>query len=303
VNWKEALTKFVMAWRDEFEKLTDSEKKEYLENYTVHYHFLKPCQIEVIEVKKIRRVIWIITRDKARADMEFIIHSNVKESLESFLEKKKTQDPDWFDKFEKIIPKLSHDYAQGGNFWDFEGEITYCSLNYNPLERDPVEYARSDLKGHINTLRRIKLRKDIELTTDQIKSNVERITDTQLRSSFNEATKKLEYSLSQIKRLDEHERKLRSMEEELVGVRKLVGTETFGEWKVLLSEMDKMNTRIDALSDVKDAYDKVLSQQSEVMKQQSSFMNWVKYSTILLPIAVASISIIEILIRHFLRIP
>ena len=36
-------------------------------------------------------------------------------------------------------------------------------------------------------------------------------------------------------------------------MRKLVGTKTFGEWKVLLSEIDKINTRIDSLSKVRDA--------------------------------------------------
>ena len=73
---------------------------------------------------------------------------------------------------------------------------------------------------------------------------------------------------------------------------------------------DTINTRIDALRDIKEAYDKLLSQQNafmdqqaEVMKQQTSFINWIKYATIIVPIAVVSVPIIEILLRHFIGIP
>jgi len=72
----------------------------------------------------------------------------------------------------------------------------------------------------------------------------------------------------------------------------LVGTKTFGEWKALLAEIDKINVRIDALSNIINAYDKVLN-------QQSSFITWIKYATILVPIAVVSVPIIELLLHYF----
>ena len=99
--------------------------------------------------------------------------------------------------------------------------------------------------------------------------------------------------------------RIAKIEQDVNGVRRLVGTETFGEWKALLSEIDKINTRIDALFHIREAYDKVLEQQAKVIEQQSSFIKWIRYATILLPIAVISvpaIEIISILIRHSLGV-
>jgi len=73
--------------------------------------------------------------------------------------------------------------------------------------------------------------------------------------------------------------------------------------EVFDAKVNELNTRINSLSDIKEAYDRVLIQQAEVMKQQSSFIAWIKYATILVPIAVVVAPIIEVLIRHFLNIP
>ena len=124
---------------------------------------------------------------------------------------------------------------------------------------------------------------------------------------------------------------IRRLDGEINKVRQLVGvTKEIQDWKLLVSDVDRLKgehvprevfdakvnelgTRIDSLSEIREAYDKVLAQQNEfmkqqaeVMRQQSSFIKWIKYATILLPIAVISVPIIEIisvLIRHYLNIP
>lgn len=126
-------------------------------------------------------------------------------------------------------------------------------------------------------------------------------------------------------------KEIRRLDEEIDKVRQLVGvTKEVQDWKLLVSDVDRLKgeqvprevfdakvnelgTRIDSLSEIREAYDKILAQQTEfmkqqaeVMKQQSSFIKWTKYATILLPIAVISVPVIEvisILIRHFLGIP
>lgn len=137
------------------------------------------------------------------------------------------------------------------------------------------------------------LYKRMERTTNRLKEKIEQMYTKNDQVQLLEVIESLEKSLSRAKLVDNHDRKLVRMEEDIVGVRKLIGTTTFGEWKVLLSEIDKINTRIDALSEIRDAYNKVLS-------QQSSFLKWIKYSTILVPAAVACVPIIETLIRHLL---
>ena len=72
------------------------------------------------------------------------------------------------------------------------------------------------------------------------------------------------------------------------------------EMKMELSSLEKREkTYIDVLAQQTE----FMRQQTEVMKQQSSFMNWIKYSAIFVPIAIACVPIIEILIKHLRGIP
>lgn len=70
----------------------------------------------------------------------------------------------------------------------------------------------------------------------------------------------------------------------------------------ILSLKNEMKMRFSLLEKIERVYTNVLAQQnefmkqqSEVMKQQSSFIRWIKYATILLPIAAISIAIIEVI--------
>jgi len=71
--------------------------------------------------------------------------------------------------------------------------------------------------------------------------------------------------------------------------------------EVFESRLKELSTRIQAFEKIEIAYERLTSQQERVFEQQSSFLKWVKYSTILVPIAVACIPIIEIIIRHFIN--
>jgi len=48
--------------------------------------------------------------------------------------------------------------------------------------------------------------------------------------------------------------------------------------ETLLSELDVINARVEALSEIKEAYEKVLNHQTELLKQQLSFLTWIKYA-------------------------
>jgi len=125
------------------------------------------------------------------------------------------------------------------------------------------------------------------------------------------------------KELDEALEGIRRIDEKINRVRKLVRfSQEYQDWKVLVSDVhrlkgehvprevfdakvDELATRIDSLCVIREAYDKVLAQQTKVIEQQSSFIKWIKYATILLPIAVISVPVIEIIsimIRHSLGI-
>jgi len=130
-----------------------------------------------------------------------------------------------------------------------------------------------------------------------------------------DTAKKIDGALQEIRRIDGEIGKVR----QLIGVSK-----EYQDWKLLVSDVDRLkgehvskevfkakldelDTRINSLAEIREAYDKILAQQNtfmkqqaDVMKQQSSFITWIKYATILVPIAVVSVPIIEILLHNFL---
>ena len=172
-----------------------------------------------------------------------------------------------------------------------------------------VERIPADLRAKVGQIKQENIRSDLMKLTDSIE--------------------KLIHSYSN--RLKDQERLTTAIREDVDGVRQLVGVSTeYQDWKLLVSDVHRLKgehvpkeifdakvgelgTRIDSLSEIREAYDKILAQQTEfmkqqaeVMRQQSSFIKWIKYATILLPIAVISVPIIEIisvLIRHYLNIP
>lgn len=146
-----------------------------------------------------------------------------------------------------------------------------------------------------------KQRKIIDATLKELIKDVAEVEAAESRTKILETTEKLQ---SQIKDVYKQQAELR---EDVFGLRRIVGGKTFGEWKSLLSEVDAINARINALSDIRSTYDKILAQQSdfmkqqtEVMKQQASFVTWIKYAAIFVPVAVLFTPVVNALIQHFL---
>lgn len=146
-----------------------------------------------------------------------------------------------------------------------------------------------------------KQRESINQTLKELIRDAGKVQAPESKTKILETTEKLQ---GQIEDVYKQQKELR---EDVSGLRRIVGGKTFGEWKVFISEIDKINTRIDALSDIRSAYDKVLAQQNdfmkqqtEVIKQQASFVTWIKYATILVPVAVLLTPVISALIQYFL---
>jgi hypothetical protein len=191
------------------------------------------------------------------------------------------------EKDKEIWLRASIDFPlQKGIIYVFRGNLLYSA--------DPYVFSNMLFEDMMHTIRRFTKKQQLEKIEEavtNIKKEAETIPKTESRDRIITSTVELEKSMKRVADID---RKQEELEHEMSGVRRLIGSRTFGEWKVLLAEMDKMNVRIDSLSKIQEAYEKVLAQQADVMKQQAGFVTWIKYSTILMPIAVISIPIIEI---------
>jgi hypothetical protein len=296
----------------ESRKLIEKNKELFL------YSLNRPCQVLIFNFHYPYPTCVVILHNSQHPDMEIIVLENV--AFEDFFANV-LHEPRFLELFGKKETEIFAREVKGFARRALEDKTMWLSMSTNlevtsglllAFREDPrsklskyefSETMHSSLDWALKDFSREKQRKKIEETVGDIKRDAKEIPVIELRTKIVEATERLD---GQIKQLDEQHKKLK---DDLTGVRRLVGTKGFGEWKVLLSEIDKMNTRIDALSDIRSAYDKVLAQQNafmkqqaEVMKQQSSFIKWIKYATILVPIAVVSVPVIEILLRHFLGI-
>lgn len=305
ISWNEYLRLFVDILRNAYEiELSNIGVKpevfEEIRSFIKLFALPKPCQIKVFEFSSINRVLWIVSFDENKPDKEFEIVEEIKEHPTAFLQSHKEYEPYTFcielaGKELEFFPPLTKDEKTPSIIFLDEkniGLLFFINPRKTLMPRDLA--LNFFYERRIDVLRLIQ-RHGIEKTASKILRETKMLSKTKPSPALREAEKALEDALEKLKKIDEYEQKLISITDELTGLRKLVGTKTFGEWKVLLAEIDKINTRIDALSNMMNAYDKVLS-------QQSSFITWIKYATILVPVAVVSVPIIELLLRHFLGV-
>jgi len=305
MNWVDFVKATIQSFREQFEKVVPSTKKQQILKTIYNETLLEPCQVEVSDLGEHRGVIWLITHDRRRKDMEVIVIENIKYP-ENYAEK-------YFKAKRHLLKYGSHlleaEYFRGWRLGRSDSTLHLYADDFywspeNLRSMTPYRHA-SDLIEMLDLFLQDATydlyHKELEKGAEALKSDVALVQEDDLRARLEKTSRKIEQTIQQIKRIEEHERRLGSMEKEITGVRRLMGTKTFGEWKVLLSEIDKVSARVDSLSEIKEAYDKILAQQADVIKQQSSFLKWVKYSVILVPIAVALVPIIETLIRHFIN--
>ena len=303
------LKRTVELFREEFAKLSADEQKRIRKEALI-YSLLDPLQIELGILKAINarkeRYIWFLIHDSSASDMEIKIKEIPEENLEGYLASKaKGHDaPALFntvlDKNVGLTIVISDQYR------------SFVGFGWEPWRIAKLLF--SDVRERV---KREQVR-TIERNTQDLKKSIERVTEIELRKELLATTSKIDVALKEVKRIDDDVGRVR----QLMGVSK-----EFQDWKLLVTDVGKLkeehvprevfdakiselNTRIDAFKEIKEGYERMLAQQNEfmrqqadVMKQQSSFVTWIKYSSILVPIAVVSAPIIYALLRHFLGIP
>lgn len=272
VSWEEFLTDYVKSWRSSFEKMSAEEREGALHTYHSHYFFTKPCQFEVIALKEPSHVLWIITRDKNRNDMEFVVHSHVETDYESFFDQRRREDPAWFKRFGGIVSRIDLDRARPDktSLWALGKDYTFRFYTYDVREEDPRKFAAQEVEYVRQDVLKAAKRNAIGIKTEEIKSEAGKVPDKYLRSSLLKAAEEIENSLSELKRLENHEQKIAALEGEIKGVRKLIGTtKEYQDWRLLVSDVEafkatphigkalfdseikRLDQRIDALKEVK----------------------------------------------------
>lgn len=295
----------------------------------------KPCQVIMLDFKKPLMKTFIILNNQKNQDMETVIIEPLESdgfSLETLkaIDLLQRLEPDniqdifdlvWYDLEHIKTHSIPWNWSLTTQFLSTEGSM--ISFSKTPEEHELGDVFFSNIEPKIKASLREKTTKQIESTVDRLKRNAEAIPETiALKTEIMENVEKLGNEMDELRK---------RVDDEVGAMRKLVGkSENLLDWKMFSGDVDFLkkthinreifdseikrleettNARIDSMRDIKEAYDKVFSQQNkfmeqqaEVMKQQSSFINWIKYATILVPIAVVSVPIIEIVLRHILGI-
>lgn len=298
ISWKEYLTEVVTTFRKQVDKL-DPESQKRIRKVFRHNLLFEPCQIEVIDLKTEGFVVFLVSHDRKLPDMTFEIHENAKSINESnFLKKYKYE----MIKHWGFLPLFQFGRMLNEH-WLIVMENS-VSIKKEMSSQKLADYIFGDV---IEELKNTQV-DVIEQTTSGLKKSISKIPEKETREELLANTSKIGGALKEIKRLDE----------EIGKVRRLVGvTKEIQDWKLLISDVDRLKgehiprevfesrlegltTKIEAFEKIEKAYERLASQQEKVLKQQSGFLKWIKYSIILVPIAVACVPIIETLIHHFL---
>jgi len=327
ISWEEYIKSNISEFRRRFgvlpkdsQKLIRKTKKLYSQS------LIKPCQVVVIDLNGYPQS-FVVAHNAKSPDMEVLVFkssslpdltakSKQEERLLNLLGKKETIE-DFIEEFERFLRwGTSSPTAWISRTTMFLSAMRIFSWREDPqLSEGSYEFA--DLVYHytdwdLKQIFREEQLEKIEETVEDIQRDIEAIPeDIELRSKIKRNTQRLNNQMKQL---------YKKVDEEIGALRKLIGsTESIQDWRLLVSDVARLkgehvprevlesklqglSTKIEALEKIEKAYERLSSQQEKVLEQQSGFLKWIKYSIILVPIAVACVPIVETLLRHFLGV-
>jgi len=191
----------------ETELIRDGLTSEVLENLPKHLRimaFYKPCQFHIFEFSSISRVLWLITHVKNKPDMAIKVFKGIEEKPKAFVSA------------HKQYKKYS---------WTFDITEDVKEFKFHP--------ELLTAKDHLGFLFSSEPRNIIYKAKE--------LGNAKMSSLIVESTKTLEDSLDKLRKIDEHEQKLMTLEDEIIGVRKLVGTtKEFQEFRAFTTELENL---------------------------------------------------------------
>lgn len=252
MEWKEYLGAFFHEYRKLFSSL-DEETQSTLLEFNTARALTSPCQVEVIETKKPKILVWIVTNDKKRPDMEFLVNRDV-EDPKSFIENRQKRKPQWSKEFCTNIKKylLLDKDSRITEAPDWHESRWYPIRNLYMLlfnhdfwtdkdTQDHEVFAKKELHDFMWIANRLVQQEKIEKTTTAIKKEALEIPQKERRSKILEATKRIDEALIQLKRLDTYEKKILTIETEIKGVRKMIGTtKEFQDFRVFATDVEEL---------------------------------------------------------------
>ena len=219
------------------------------------------------------------------------------------------KDFDFSSVFGKRLPELNIKRILKGNIIDgkvrlgllwsalTENASIYFFQNLQETYPDPRIYGKSRFKevyGSVEIILRMRAReakiRSIEEEIEEIATGIKKIQDESLRAKMLEHTNKISDSILDVKKLEQHELRLKSIEQEIGGVREMIGTtKEYQDFRAFTSDITELK-KTHVHKEVFESEIKRLDQRIEDLK---AIKFWSKRT--LLEIALAIMTVIAVL--------
>lgn len=253
VDWKEFCEGVIDASRVLYKQ---SGFEETIESKLFDYSFLPPCQVEVLDSGA--EVVWIVVHDDKVEDMTLKIHKNVRNYGESSFAKEYTLNS---------LPSnfLSSTPASARSLWIFMKGTSYTGFLAD------VEELATHLFQRLQAAVYSEVRKNqvdvIQSSTEGLKKSISSLEEGRMRKFMGDVAKTIDRAIEEIKRIDDYEKKLSSVEKDIRGVRRLVGaSREFQDWRVLTTDVEGLK-RTHVSKELFESETKRLDQKIDALKE------------------------------------
>ena len=244
ISWQTYLTTMVDTFRKNYNTLTEGQKAVAQLNTT----FSEPCQIEVFSFKKPRRDMLLVSFDPKRPDKEFVIHDEIGIDAETYVSRR-AQSDNIFRKHKKGFSSTLTRKVLGTQWENLTKRMSvYYFDNLRKQHPDPKIFAYKRFmevhfftRENVSRMARLGQYAQLSREVDKLKTQLKQISDENLRSSALSTTEGISSRITEVKKIDEHEKRIEKIEQDIGGVRKIIGvTKEFQDWRILVSDVNRL---------------------------------------------------------------
>lgn len=243
--WKEYLSTLVETFRSYFDEMTSEEKTIAQLNMT----FVKPCQIEFFSFENDGQIMLVTLFPDSPDYIQ--VHEHLGKDFDfSSISKEKLSASIGRTIGEILNPQIENGRAKFRVVWASlaENASYYTFDNLQEKYPDPKSFAKGRfeevLRNAKDNLRTKKRSTEIKSIADQIEklnADIKAIKDTSLRNRMLRHTSRMDSSISSVKRLEQHEQRLTEVEQEIGGVRKMIGTtKEYQDFRVFIADLEEL---------------------------------------------------------------
>ena len=236
LEWDAFLRRLVTLMRKYAQSELTPEEKAVVDNsaWMNIYGFAEPSQVVVFEPANSNSIAFLVVHDLAIADCTFASYAQLT-SLDDLKQRITNKEPQPFwlrpvKQFEALgidfftdIAKDIFETTKTGGEASYFGPSTAVHIFSRKAARKSPEYVSralfSSLRDEIRSSLIEKQKKQIEESASTLKEEAQAIPSKDIQERILSSTSKIEKALQRIDELDEHERKLRTIDAEIAGVR------------------------------------------------------------------------------------